>query len=954
MKIALDKINALSELQRVGHKYDPIGQNEVRIICPVHDDIHPSCYLNTEKNTWVCHSCKAKGDIIGLLSHILKCERKSVIADLSDRYDLGVVKSIDLNIVEKYHEKIWTAGPLLTELQKRGITDQSIRKARLGYSEGRIMIPIFDQSGRVVNIRKYLPGAPGSEKMRNTKGMNSNALFQIEETKFETVWICGGEMKALAASQYLYEIGIGAIAATSGEGSWNKDFSQLLKNKSIFICMDIDRAGVEASKRLAAQIYHSVKSVKIIRLPLDISVHPKGDVNDWIHAAKPSSSDFVDLMNSAEKFFLEGDEEIEDVSEIKDIRLSEVCSAEFVGRTTRCEGIISALDENPYLIPKDIEAVCSKDQPNCMYCPVWPKDIDDEKGCVHICIKEHSAGVLDLVNSPTKNQKEGIREALKIPACKAVEFKVVSRYNVMDVRLIPPLQTSGDNSDHIVQPAYIMSKDVELNTPYTLTGKIFPNPRTQQSIFLVYKVEQGEDSLSNFNSDGDSLESLKIFQPKEWSVESIVEKFDDLYEDIESNITRIYKRRDLHIAIDLCFHSSMYFSFDGTMQNGWVNSLIIGDSSQGKSEATMRLIEFYGLGVRNDCKNATVAGLLGGLQQLGPRWFVSWGVIPIHDRRLVVLEEVKGTSYEVLGKLTDMRSSGIAEISKIEKRRAHARTRLLFISNPRSDRPISAYNFGIESIKELMGSLEDVRRFDMAIILSACQINAREINVLSTTRKHVEHIYSSDLCKKLVLRAWTRTSSDIRFEDGAINSCLVRATDLCDTFTEALPLCDRGTMRYKLARLAIALANRTFSVDENNYDVTVVRKCHVEYVYEFILSLYSSAVFGYKDFSKAQEFANKVSDPELVEKKLLASKHPRDLVQQLLHADEITLIDVQDWCDLDRDTAQKFLSFLVRKHAVYRVKNYYVKTSEFINVLKGIRDSGKLDKVFSIDEREDF
>ena len=74
----------------------------------------------------------------------------------------------------------------------------------------------------------------------------------------------------------------------------------------------------------------------------------------------------------------------------------------------------------------------------------------------------------------------------------------------------------------------------------------------------------------------------------------------------------------------------------------------------------MRLMDHYKLGARHECKNATSAGLLGGLQQLGSRWFVSWGIIPMHDKRLVVLEEIKGTPIEVLAKLTDMRSSGIA------------------------------------------------------------------------------------------------------------------------------------------------------------------------------------------------------------------------------------------------------------------------------------------------------
>lgn len=953
MDVKVSKVNSLAELQRIGYRYEPVGSDEVKILCPVHSESNPSCFLNTSKNVWLCHSCKAKGDVVSLLAHISKCDRKTILADLSGRYDIGVTKSINRELIEVYHSKIWTAGPLLEELRKRGISDDSIRKARLGYNDGRITIPIFNDKGVAINLRKYLPGAPGSEKMRNTKGMTSLALYMPNQMKYDCVWICGGEMKALAASQILNEIAIGAVAVTGSEGSWSKDFNHLLTGKRVFVCMDIDSAGQIASKKLAAQIYHSAKEVRIIRLPLDVTQFPKGDVNDYIVSENPSPDVLAGLMQEAEKFSLDPDEDLDD-GEIRDVRLSEVSSAEFVGRFSRCEAIVSAMDENPYLVPKDVEVVCTKDQPNCAFCPVWPNEPDNDKGCVTLTVRDSSHGILELVNCPTKAQGESLRSALRIPKCRVAEYKVVSRYDVLDVRLIPPLRMSGDNSDHVVQPAYVVGKDVELNSPYVFTGKIFPNPKTQQSVFLISSVEQGDDSLEHFDTEDENISCLKIFQPEEWSVDGIRRKLESIYRDMEANVTRIYKREELHLALDLCYYSSLYFDFDGAIQNGWVNTLILGDSSQGKSETSLRMMEFYGLGIRHDCKNASVAGLLGGLQQLGSRWFVSWGVVPLHDRRLVVLEEVKGAAQEVLGRLTDMRSSGIAEVSKIEKRKAHARTRLVFISNPRSDRPVSAYNFGIESIKELMGSLEDIRRFDMAVILSSTQIDPAEINVLSTMREKVDHLYSAELSKKLVLRAWTRSVHDIRFEKEAVNLCLKYATELCNQFTEVLPLCDRGTMRYKIARLSIALANRTFSTVKNNYQVTLVRNCHVEYVYKYLLSLYSDPIFGYKDFTKAQEFANKVSDPELVQKRLLGSKHPKDLVQQLLHADEINTVDIQDWCELDKDDAQKFLSFLVRKHAVYRTKFHYVKTSEFITLLKSIRDSGILNKTKSFDDGEEF
>jgi len=78
-------INALAELERLNWQCIPSGANEVKCLCPVHEDQIPSVCLNVEKNVWVCQAsqCKVKGDIIALLAYIAKVERKTIIVDLS-------------------------------------------------------------------------------------------------------------------------------------------------------------------------------------------------------------------------------------------------------------------------------------------------------------------------------------------------------------------------------------------------------------------------------------------------------------------------------------------------------------------------------------------------------------------------------------------------------------------------------------------------------------------------------------------------------------------------------------------------------------------------------------------------------------------------------------------------------------------------------------------------------
>ena len=40
---------------------------EFVVSCPLHDDHHPSCHLNPEKNVWFCHVCQEGGGTIRLV-----------------------------------------------------------------------------------------------------------------------------------------------------------------------------------------------------------------------------------------------------------------------------------------------------------------------------------------------------------------------------------------------------------------------------------------------------------------------------------------------------------------------------------------------------------------------------------------------------------------------------------------------------------------------------------------------------------------------------------------------------------------------------------------------------------------------------------------------------------------------------------------------------------------------
>lgn len=940
------EINVLAELERIGVAYEWSTETRVSVICPFHDDNSPSLSIDIERRSCKCFSCDTSTDFVGFLARKHGEPRTAVLKELSSRYNLSTDKVINAETVERYHKRIWAALPLLKELTKRGVDEELIRKYRLGEDRGRITIPIKNNNGYYVNVRRYLPGAPGKDKMKNTRGHGSARLWPPEQMQYKQVVLCGGEMKAVVAARELNPYGIGAVCSTGGETNWEPSLTHHFKDLHVWVCLDVDLAGQNAARDRCNLFSRVASWVGNVVLPLDTDKHPKGDINDFIAT---EGGKLHPVLEACPEWQPEYAHTLDD-SEPVDVSLSQACSAERTGKRVRVQAVVTAMDQAPYVIPKTAKVSCDKDQNECAICPVY---LNQYEGDI-ITIPDESQAILAMVGTKDSLQREAIMKATGIPKrCRVVDFEPQEFYEAEDVRLSPRLEITNRATDRVMQPAVCIGHGLELNETYELTGRMHPDPDNQQATLVVSDYKTSEDALSSYKPN--NLETLDIFRPTEWTEEAIGKKLGHLYEDFAANVTRIFQRESIHLITDLVYHSPLWLRFDDREVKGWVEALVVGDSSQGKSETTANLKKHYGLGEKLECKNATVAGLLGGLQQLGgQKWFVTWGIIPTHDKRLVILEEVKGASTEVIGKLTDMRSSGIAELDKIEKRRTLARTRLLALSNPRSDCPISSYNFGVETIPELIGGLEDVRRFDAFLIVAAQDVDSEKLNQYAKHRPIVEHVHTSELCRSLILWGWTREGTQVQFDTDAEELILDEATKLCQEYTDSIPIVDRGSMRLKLARLAAALACRTFSTTEDRLTLRI-RKCHVEFICSFLRKTYSSTSFGYDRYTAAVKMTQELKDPDEIKHQLTQTPYPKDLIDNILHTARIEVQDVQDWCAWDRQTSLELVSFLVRKRALQRDGRAYRKTSRFIELLKQWLTDGVADRPdFMPDSTQEF
>lgn len=544
---------------------------------------------------------------------------------------------------------------------------------------------------------------------------------------------------------------------------------------------------------------------------------------------------------------------------------------------------------------------------------------------VEMTIPPYSKGVLAHRGANAKQSRNIVREALRIPECKSFGYEMKTGYVFRDIRLTPKITFGDIDTKEITVPAYTCVKDLESNTTYEFEGVVYHNPKDSETTVVITAAKQIEDSLDTYEVTETEREQMKVFQPESWTVDGIRAKLDSIYEDFAGNVTNIYGRQNLHLATDIAYHSPLLLPYRRGVVKGWVNGLILGDTAQGKSAVTMKLLEHYGLGTRVDCKNATQAGLLGGLQQIGNQWFVTWGMIPRYDRQIVILEEVK-ESQRIIGTMTDMRSRGIIEIQKIIQRRAHARTRLVFISNPVNSRNMASYAHGVEAISELIGSPEDIRRFDYAVIVSKDDKISRE-------EPEVEHQYTSELCRSLILWGWTRHPEQIVYDEGTQEAAARVSKKLQEKYCEHIPLVDSGTTEHKVLRIASALAIRLYST--RNGEDLLVRRCHVEYTGQMLDEWYAAKTFGYDEYTRIYNSWAKLTHEDQLRELILESRFPADFVQALLTTDLIQRDDFVDWLGVERDATIEYLSLMVRSNALRRVKaGTYQKNPPFIQFLK--------------------
>ena len=924
-----EKVNILAELEDLAIEVDYSGSNTVKVICPFHDDSSPSMIFWLDSSLFECKACGAKGDIADYLAKLVGKPRADLTLLLQKKYGLiGKQSAIAPQIIETAAAAIWDNDTFLHALRLRGLTDDTIRERRIGFYKGRISIPVKDRTNSIfVNIRRYLPsgieGSTGANKMKNLRGRGGKLqIYPYDQLEYGRILLCGGELKALAAAQELNKHGIGCIAVTGGEGEWDDSFNLLLANKQLYVCFDIDAAGQRATTKICRRLFTVVKAVHTVLLPLNITDFPTGDINDYYQ----TGGEILPLLEKAPRFdprlnirsWTEGDYD--------NRTLSRATQAEHLGERSAVQCMITGVVDRKFAIPLKCQVDCMQDEKVCGHCPVavMDKDVFD--------VAPENPAIIRMIEANDEALDIILGNAIGIPrSCKKRTVRPLDRASAQICVASPPLElTATDQDSMATQKVIILEEEVEANEEYVLNARSQPDPSNQETVLLASDAKKSLSSMSKFEFTL-SEECRETFTPRRWTVDDVELFLANYVEDLSVNVTGIRMRPDLHTVIALTYHSALHFHFGKKTHRGWLESLILGDSSQGKSEAVISMQRHYQLGHKVDAKNTTVAGLIGGLRQFGTQWMITWGALPTHDARLVILEELKGMNEEVFAAATDTRSSGTASIDKIQAGRRLARTRIIATSNPRSGRPMNSYAFGVDAVQELIGSPEDVRRFDVCMTLGKDEIQQDVIHLL--TEDLCQHRYTSELCHQLIMWMWTLKPDDIHFDEGAPECLMETSKRLCNHFSEQIPIVDAGSMRLKLARLAIALAGMTFSSPDAKR--LIVRSCHIQAVERLLMRIYSAPSMKYDAYSQAMKRRLDVVDPEQLIKRLKQVPYPNALVEKLTTSSVVTELELGSFAGLIGEDLTEFVQFLVQSYALEYRGRILVLTPGFRTTLQG-------------------
>jgi 5S rRNA maturation endonuclease (ribonuclease M5) len=951
----LERVGDFSVLFDGLAKQKPSTDGWVTALCPFHEDKNPSFAFNRNSGRWCCFAGCGKGSAFDYLMQTSGKSFKDALLEVGDR--VGVPRPfpdkpprppIREALVKQWVGDLWANEEVCRWLrEKRGLSDATLKKYEIGWDpkRQRNTIPIRDERGNVMNVRLY--NAKKDPKIINyTEGRykygSPARLYGIDElAKYQgkQVILCEGEWDRLILQQE----GFMAVTGTHGASVFRPEWIAHFKGKDVVILYDCDREGQAAASNVVLRALKTsgAASVKNVVLPLKGDKDDK-DVTDYFHKRGLTAADLQKLIDETPAHSYEAEDRPEEILTLESF--TEVERKDLIDKKVRCE--ITACGETS-------EAFHAVEEFRITFCPRMQKGGCFEcKGVVEPAVIPK--GAQEYIGSCMSTNVQ-LKAMLREYACKYGQkptIEILRRTTVKEFfchQKVNRITQTRDEEGNVIQVidgkkqellekrVYFLSSEHPKPGNYLAVGWVKSHPKTQQVTFLIDSMEPLEDDFESFRVE-ENVQHLRAFQSLSWA---------QILEDLTENVTRVYEREEILVAILLTYCSPRWIPFNGEIIRGWLVTVIIGDSGSGKTQTHQRIAEFINIG---DCFSGLTGSRTGLAYALVEHkqkgWQVKVGRYPANSRKILTVDEAQHLPDWDLRTISKAMEEGFLQIDRVQSKGYESQTRLIMIANPKKDAVMDSFSFGCESLTTILPPTI-IRRTDVAVFA-----NSGDLKDLSfINRKRTEgnrRRITPEMLRAVVYWVWNLRPEQIIFTSEAEEYCLQRAQELSAVYGYAVdvPLITLSDCRNNLARVAAAFAALLVSADEH-FARLVIEPKHVRMAAEFLSRLYSHDNCSLDDYSEICRASSQLVDYDQIEeaflKKWERAKHaggdedagyfPR-LIFILRVTKVIRRDDLAEQAGCSLETVKRTVRLLKRFNLLDTTRDGYVKKPKFNKFLR--------------------
>lgn len=797
-------------------------------------ETNPSAGIDIEKGLFHCFSCNKGYNKLTFTKdyfNVNDTQARDLITLLENSDSLDDWQPR----VETYNACI-DAKMITTKLR---FSPEIVEKLHIGYStQGGIDIPIIYKN-RVVDRVQYFPNQV--PKYKRNKFSISGTIFPYDlwkETKSKSNYtiICAGEKDCICARDH----GFNAISFTGGESYVPNLFLNDFKDKKIYIVYDNDETGRVGAKRVAFALKDYAKEIHIVDLK-PVCVNEKEDLWDFFNKYNKTQTDLYNLLKTS-KTMTEEDYKIELNKMYPLVDLHTATTSNYLNKIVRSNIQVVATADQIFSLPTDITGVKgTRDNENTDKMKPgearkWELTEDNFKDILYLI----SSGLKETqIENNIKSMLLKISLKETNVTIKKKHIKPVYGCTVTDI--VNPL----DSSPLTEFTAFSINQKLENGKKYTITYKLVPHPQDGQKLIMIIKdVEESDEFLDNFKITEEVKNNLNVFKPNNISDE---DKFNDTIQRVKGILHADYDD-NLITIIDLWFHTVLQFNV-GAFKNirGYLDTLVVGESRIGKSSTVTALQEMYDLGkiVSLAGNSATPASLIGGSNVVRGSYQTRAGLIPQNNKGAIIFEELVKCNSNLIRELTEIRSSSKVRISRINGSiELPALVRMLTLTNPKSidgiSKPINEYPNGISILTDIIGTAEDIARYDVIAIFG---FDAdKPIDPFFKPKEP----YTKEQYKTRIRWIWSRKPENIIITEDIYKYVNDECNKVNANYKSHIKIFGIELWK-KVMRLAISIAGYLISTDDT-YENIIIKKYHIDKAINILVNLYDNNTFRFKEY----------------------------------------------------------------------------------------------------------